>query len=181
MATEQYKILIDELCALTGLSLRPSLYERADLEVDKVFFSLAEVKAVKASRAGSDVKSGKPQVNIADHAAAQGIIAVFCDFGPSPRSNREMVLQRLLELNLSLQGDDLPVMSMNHENGHVVLCRRLPLIGLNALDLLNKMKDHAGQAKEWRHGGCFLEEPGKETARKSDGARRNLIRFQGAA
>lgn len=161
MASDQYKKLIDELCKLTALPPRASYYERADLQVDKVLFALAEAEPGESKQAE---------------------IVIFCDFGAPPRTQRELVLQKLLELNLSLQGRDLPVMSMNAENGHVLLCRRLPLAGLGALDLLNKMKDHAGQAKQWRNEGCFLEDGGsKGAARKSDGARRQLLRFQQAA
>ncbi len=177
MASEQYKKLVDDLCKLVNMPVQPSLYQRVDLEIDKVFFSLVEAKAA-TSKKSATAPAAAPK---ADSGTSQdGMVAVFCDFGPLPRHQRQAAMQRLLELNLSLQGEELPVMSMNHENGHVLLSRRLPLAGMAALDLLNKMKDHAGQAKEWRDGGCFLKGDGKPAVHKSEGARRQFLRFANA-
>ncbi|WP_051516886.1 CesT family type III secretion system chaperone [Herbaspirillum sp. RV1423] len=183
MATEQYEKLIDELCKLVEMPVQPSFYDRVDLEIDRVFFSLIEGKPAKVGDAapGAGKNSPRPAPLKTEHSKGQAVIVIFCDFGPLPRHQQEAVMQRLLELNLSLQGEEQPVMSMNHENGHVLLSRRLSLAGLDALDLINKMKDHAGQAKQWRNGGCFLDGPGKASPRKSDGARRQLLRFSSAA
>ncbi|KAF1042257.1 MAG: hypothetical protein GAK35_02828 [Herbaspirillum frisingense] len=44
MVSEPYKKLIDELCKLASLTLRPVFYERADLQVEQVFFSLVQAR-----------------------------------------------------------------------------------------------------------------------------------------
>jgi len=188
MATAQYEKLIDELCKLVEMPVQPTFYDRVDLEVDGVYFSVTEGKPADASEGGAPGKGAanpgwRPPTSKPEHEKKQAVAVIFCDFGPLPRHQQEAVMQRLLELNLSLLGEEPPVMAMNRENGHVLLTRRLSLDRLGAAELVNKMKDHAGQAKEWRNGGCFLDGPGKTQpqVRKSDGARRQMLRFSSAA
>ena len=170
MASQHYKKLIDELCKLVPMPAVQSLYERLDLEVEKFFFSLIEAGSAGVSQPGTPASDKQDSV-----------IMAFCDFGPLPRHQREAVMQRLLELNLSLHGEPRATMSMNRENGHVLACHRLPLGGMTAPALLKHLRDHAAQARQWRDGGCFLEDAQATPGRRSGSVRHQLMRLAGTA
>ncbi|HTD02793.1 CesT family type III secretion system chaperone [Undibacterium sp.] len=127
MASENYRKLIDEVCAIAKIADPKLFYTTADLTVDGVNFTLID--------GSTEQEEG---------------LAMYCDFGALPAKNRADVLERLLEINLSMHGVNTPVFTINFETRHVLLARRIPIGQISALDLMNTLSEHAAHSKEWR-------------------------------
>jgi hypothetical protein len=127
MASENYRKLIDEICAISKIENPKLFYTTADLTIDGVNFTLID---------GST--------------AQEEGLAMYCDFGALPVKNRAEVLERLLEINLTMHGVNTPVFTVNFETRHVLLARRIPIGQISALDLINTLSEHAAHCKDWR-------------------------------
>lgn len=139
MAIKQYYLFIDKLCALAHIAHPQSMYERADIEVDDIKFTLVDAST-----------------------ATERCINVYCDFGPLPAGpERLTVLYRLMDLNLLAFADKQPCFSIDTISNHVVLMERASFDAEAALDTLNALGKLAAQAKEWQKT-YFL--PGEEAA-----------------
>lgn len=150
MASEKYKKLINDICTIANLPVQQQFYVNADLALDGVNFTL-----VNASIEDFDA------------------IGLYCDFGAPPSQKRVAVLERLLEINLSLHGFNTPLFTLNSESGHILLARVVPIEGLSALELMNLMNDYAVQAREWREN--FFLEDAKSFTKASSGASRHPL------
>ncbi|WP_443112968.1 CesT family type III secretion system chaperone [Herbaspirillum seropedicae] len=139
MAIKEFYRFIDKLCELARIPHPQSLYERADIEVDEVKFTLVDASG----------KSGR-------------CMHVYCDFGPLPNGpDRQTVCYRLLDLNLECFANRDPCFSIDTTSNHVVLMDRVPFDAETALETLDMLARLAAQAKQWR-SGYFL--PNEEAA-----------------
>jgi hypothetical protein len=135
MATEKYKKLIDEICAIAKIPHSQAFYTTADFTVDEVNFTLVDA-------------SSEPE----------DALALYCDFGAPPAKNRVGVLERLLQINLVLHGLNTPLFALNPETGHILLGRRIPIGQISALELMTLLTEYSAHAKEWRQT-YYLEKP----------------------
>lgn len=140
MATEKYKKLIDEICAIAKIPHSPAFYTTADLTVDGVNFTLIDAST-----------------------ALEDALALYCDFGAPPAKNRVSVLERLLQVNLVMHSVNTPFFAMNSETGHILLGHRIPIEQISALELMTLLTEYAAHAKEWRQT-YYLVESGKTLA-----------------
>lgn len=135
MPATNYQKMIDEICALADIPLSQLMYQSADLKIDDIDFTVIE--------AGIGAEDG---------------MALYCDFGPLPTVGRETALERLLQINLVMHGINTPVFTLNQDNGHVLLARRIALTNMTALDVMNQLAEHAEHAKQWRQT-YYLRDP----------------------
>ncbi|NWD25691.1 CesT family type III secretion system chaperone [Pseudomonas yamanorum] len=134
MATAAYSKLIDQLCELTMISNPSAFYEQANLSVKDVDFTLRHNSGV-----------------------GEGDVFIYCSYGALPKTNRELVLERLLEANLLLFSGPLsPSLSYNADTEHVILCGHAMIENLTAERLLGLMGGIADMALVWREG-YFIE------------------------
>ncbi|AEK64132.1 CesT family type III secretion system chaperone [Collimonas fungivorans] len=127
MASENYRKLIDEVCAIARIANPKLFYTTADLTVDGVNFTLID--------GSTEQEEG---------------LALYCDFGALPVKNRADVLERLLEINLTMHGVNTPVFTINFETRHVLLAQRIPVGQISALDLMNTLSEYSAHSKAWR-------------------------------
>jgi hypothetical protein len=145
MTTPAYKNFIDALCAAAGLAIADFRYVNMDLVVDGVDFTLVE-----AGVAGEDG------------------ISAYCDFGLPSKTQREQILERLLQVNLAMHGINTPVFMINPDNGHVLLGRRLPIAGLDAYGFLTILAQSAAHARQWRKG-FYIQDDRPTVSRRAAG------------
>jgi len=139
MAIKEFYRFIDRICELAHISHPQSLYERADIQVDEIKFTLTDASS-----------------------ETERCMNVYCDFGPLPNgSDRQTVLYRLLDLNLVGFSNKQPCFSIDTTSNHVVLMERSSFDADAALDALDALGKLAAQAKEWQ-ATYFL--PGEEAA-----------------
>lgn len=118
-----------------------AFYEQANLSVKDVDFTLRHHSSV-----------------------GQGDVFIYCSYGPLPKANRELVLQRLLEANLLLFSGPLsPSLSYNADTEHVILCGHAMLENLTAEGLLGLMGGIADMALVWREN--YFMDKGQATRR----------------
>ena len=128
MATKEFCEFIEKVCELARIPQPTSLYERADIQVDEIKFTLMDASTENARR-----------------------MKVFCDFGPLPTGpDRVKVLYRLLDLNLLCFAKDLPQFGIDTNSNHVVLAGCFPFDAKSAVEALNALGKLAAQAKEWQ-------------------------------
>jgi hypothetical protein len=128
MATKEFCEFIEKVCELAGIPQAQSLYERADIQVDDIKFTLMDASTGNERR-----------------------MNVYCDFGPLPNGpDREKVMFRLLDLNVLCFAKELPYFGIDTNSHHVVLTGRFPFDTKGALEVLNALGKLAAQAKEWQ-------------------------------
>lgn len=99
-----------------------------------------------------------------------------CDFGELPKSRRDDVMARLLELNNIVPMEDAQKFSIDTETGHVFLSCRLKVGGITALDVLNAFAEHAAQAKIWRETFYLKEHDAQRANPKRTSLERRMAR-----
>lgn len=154
MSLKNYHQLIDNICELTMLPDPASLYEVASISVRNINFSL-----------------------LYKENPAHGDVHIYCGFGPLPKQQRELVLQRLLETNLYLcTGPGSPTLTYNTETGQVVLVCIFPLDVLEAQPLLDMLGHLAETAKQWQSDYFLGDEPQARTqsAQRAPNLQRNF-------
>ena len=145
MSVEVYRVLIDQICAQSGIPNPASMYSAADLQVQGVNFTMFHGGSIAPDSA-----------------------LVYCDFGELPKQAREAVLLRLLETNMYLFGINSPVFTYNPENRHIVLVSRVPLTNATADKVLALLSHYAGVAKEWRNDYFLLDKEQQTETLASD-------------
>ena len=155
MATDAYRKLIDDVCALAKIPNPQSFYASADLIIEEVAFTL--------TNASEDDKDE--------------FMAMYCDFGLLPGADRAAILERLLEKNLDMHGHGIntPVFMLNAETNHVLLGLSFPIAQLKAQELTEYLGQYAEIAKLWR-GTYFLE--GKESKQGKTARASNHEKFK---
>jgi hypothetical protein len=156
METLEYRQFMQELAEFAKLPDAENFYRDANLIVDDVDFALLE-----ANR-GSDIG-----------------IAVYCDLGSAPHTNRVAVLERLLEMNMAIFSADPVVFSMNPDTGRVVLNIRLSIMGVTPGQIISYLYKHAECAKQWGKTYFLVEdEESRPPARPGAGAGARDPRFR---
>ncbi|MBD8200705.1 CesT family type III secretion system chaperone [Pseudomonas viridiflava] len=141
---EQYKTLINEICALSLISSPERFYESANFKIDDVDFTL-QYQNREQCRA----------------------VLIYGDMGPLPERNRDQSLLALMDTNFHLfSGAHSPVFSFNAQTGRVLLMGSVALEMASAEGILLLMKSFAELAGQWRQHG-FIAKAAGDTARSS--------------
>jgi hypothetical protein len=128
MAIEHYRLLVDQICALTLIPNPATLYAATNLAVRDIDFSLQYFEG-----------------------AGKGTVSVLCDFGPLPARRREEVLIRLMETNFHMSDSPgAPMLSFNDQSQRVTLTCKMALDGLNAEFLVPLLGQFSGMVNTWR-------------------------------
>jgi hypothetical protein len=125
----QYRRLIEGVCRRGGIGDSKTVLERGHLAVNGIPFTLLHAEPAEPE-----------------------FVLVYCDFGELPRHNRELALQRLLEVNLFLYGGAGPGFSFNKDSGHVLLMAQFRLPAATEESVLTALGSMAAYAEEWRKG-----------------------------
>ena len=127
MSHETYCKLIDGFCSLIGFDDPASLYERAELAID-----------------GEDcvIMHGGPH--------NEDDIAVFCIYGQPPEQDADLILQRLLEANLTLMSPGRLRFAVDSVTNDVMVTGVMPMSGMSSETLLALLVELARQARDWR-------------------------------
>ncbi|MCD5993893.1 CesT family type III secretion system chaperone [Pseudomonas sp. CDFA 602] len=128
---EQYKALINEICALSLISSPERFYESASFRISDIDFTL--------------------QYQDRDQGRA---VLVYGDMGGLPERNRDQALLALMDINFHLfAGAHSPAFSWNAQTGRVLLMGSVGLERATAEGVLLLMRSFANLAKEWRDHG----------------------------
>lgn len=132
-----YSCLLEQFCELAGISEVERVLEQGAIEMDDVLFSVFHYPAEDAD-----------------------LLLLYCDYGPFPDSTDNIASARLLALNMLFSASAHAIaFARNPENGNVVQTWRLPLEGLTAEDLFQRMKRCARQAQEWQRSHFHEVDP----------------------
>lgn len=133
---KKFHMLIDAICRTAGVAIPESFYGNIVFQIDGVIFSLLHMDALDP-----------------DH------LVILADFGAPPPEERNLILERLLEINFyAYHGKEGPSFCISPANGHVILMNRLPLTDTTAQGALLYMTSLVELAKLWQTHH-FLEEP----------------------
>lgn len=127
MSNETYCKLIDGFCSLIGFQEPALLYERAELAIN-------DEDCV--------IMHGGPR-----NAEA---VAVFCIYGQPPEQDVDLILQRLLEANLTLMSPGGLHFAVDPVTDEVMVAGIAPMSGLCPETLLALLVELACQARDWR-------------------------------
>ncbi|MGI4847208.1 MAG: CesT family type III secretion system chaperone [Janthinobacterium lividum] len=84
-------------------------------------------------------------------------ILIECHFGQPPVDRATDVLNKVLQVNLSLARAHEPAFGVDMTTGDVIYAFHEPLESMSARELMDAMKQAAVQAKEWRMNYFFDE------------------------
>lgn len=140
MSYKTYCKLIDGLCKMVGFSDPESLYERAEMSID--------YEDCVLMHGGPHNEDG---------------LAVFCIYGRPPEKDTDLVLQRLLEANLTFMPPGGLRFAIDPATDEVMVGGVVPMSGLEPEKLLALLVELANQAKDWRehHFLGTANEPGR--------------------
>ncbi|VVE47787.1 hypothetical protein PIN31115_04485 [Pandoraea iniqua] len=129
MTVATYERVLKELCDGLGQSSSAStLIERGELIVDGVTFVLAHVEDEQ-----------------------EGMIALYCDFGPPPPENEGLAYREMLETNAYLfHGANSPCFAIMPESGRITFMTRLGLEMLDGILLRECLYYFAGEIQDWQ-------------------------------
>ena len=116
MKQHLYTTLIEDFCRLTGLPSAPDIVRGGTVETEGIRFSLVYI-----SRVDPD------------------LLFIYCDFLNPPAESEIDGYRALLTKNLFLYSRDGPVFALSPDTGRVVLAQHLPLDGLSATALADKL------------------------------------------
>lgn len=157
MALETYRLLVDQICEQTLIPNPAALYERTNLTIHEVNFTLRYLEE-----------------------GEHGTVVVHCDFGALPTRGREAVLLRLLETNFyAFEGPSAPVLSFSDQTQRVVLSCKLPLV-VDASIILFLLSQFADMAKAWRADFFLSNDKNTAPAASATRASTTLTRSLGA-
>jgi hypothetical protein len=126
--------LLRELCKLAGIDDVQRVLDTRSVAHDGVVFSLMPEKT-----------------------AFGEMVVIYCEYGAIPASLEAAAHRRLLEINLVLAREFLPIgFCVNPENLHVLLAMRLLVADTTAASLLETLKAVSVQARRWRES-YYLE------------------------
>lgn len=127
MCYESYCELIDSLCRLVGVSDPSRHYDLMTLNVDDEDCSIAYGGQYNQDR-----------------------VTVSCVFGKPPEQRADEVLQRLLEVNLSVMPPGGLRFGIEPVTGDVILSGCVAMAGMGAEGLLRLLSQLASEAVQWR-------------------------------
>ncbi|HVK93288.1 MAG TPA: CesT family type III secretion system chaperone [Noviherbaspirillum sp.] len=127
MSYTNYCELIDGLCEMIGVADPKQFYELAELTIDDEECAILHGGQYNEDR-----------------------IAIFCTYGSPPEQDADLVLQRLLEANLTLMQPGGLRFAFNPMTEEVILAGAIPMAGLSPEGLLHLLQKLARQARQWR-------------------------------
>lgn len=125
---EDHRNLLRTMCVLAGIEDYDQVLRSRSVAFDGVVFSLLH-----------------------EQTAFGPMVVIYCEYGPVPPSKEAAVQRRLMEINLVLAQEFMPVsFCINPDSNNVLLVMRVLLADTTAALMLQTLKAIAEQALRWR-------------------------------
>ena len=133
MSKEMYCQLIDSFCEKFGIADPEPMYKACNLRVNNTDLTLLHGDFID-----------------------QNCLIVYCDLGEPPADNKQLAIQRLMEVNLSSFAHGAPRFGRNPETGHLLLMQRLTLSETDVDTLMTSMAEFESFALVWRQNFLLM-------------------------